>query len=96
VDIQKCLQPIEGCGGIVMSVENKWVCNACGEEIGNTLYMQSVVMNSRATTFSQEGTSYILPDGTKCREWGAIAQGNARNSIYDKTKKVFNNKLSNQ
>ena len=52
-----------------MSVENKWVCNACGEEIDNTLYMQSVVMNSRATTFSQEGTSYILPDGIKCREW---------------------------
>jgi len=23
----------KGCGGIVIKVGNKWVCNACGEEI---------------------------------------------------------------
>ena len=28
----------KGRGGIVMKVGNKWVYNACGEEIGNTLY----------------------------------------------------------
>jgi len=44
VDIQKRLH-IKGVGGIVMKVGDKWICNACGAEIGDTLYMQSAVIN---------------------------------------------------
>jgi len=35
----------KGRGGIVMEVGDKWICNACGAEIGDTLYMQSAVIN---------------------------------------------------
>ena len=44
MDIQKRLH-IKGVGGIVMEVGDKWICNACGAEIGDTLYMQSAVIN---------------------------------------------------